>query len=75
MKKEDCILFSGGAQGAETEFGINAEQMGIEEINFTFPGHIIVRTQGLRVLNHEELKKRGYQSGICFQINESALYG
>ncbi|MFZ1981562.1 MAG: hypothetical protein WAU61_09665 [Smithella sp.] len=56
MKKEDCILFSGGAQGAEAEFGINAEQMGIEEINFTFPGHIIVRTQGLRVLNHEELK-------------------
>lgn len=56
MKKEDCILFSGGAQGAEAEFGINAEQMGIEEINFTFPGHTIVRTQGLRVLNHEELK-------------------
>jgi hypothetical protein len=56
MKKEDCILFSGGAQGAEAEFGANAERLGIEEVNFTFDGHKIVRHRGLRVLNHEELK-------------------
>jgi hypothetical protein len=56
MKKEDCILFSGGAQGAEAEFGANAESFGIEEVNFTFNGHTIIRKRGLRVLNHEELK-------------------
>ena len=56
MTKEDCILFSGGAQGAEAEFGINAERFGIEEVNFTFEGHKILRHRGLRVLNHEELK-------------------
>jgi hypothetical protein len=56
MKKEDCILFSGGAQGAEAEFGANAERFKIEEVNFTFEGHSIVRERGLRVLNHEELK-------------------
>ncbi len=56
MNKEDFILFSGGAQGAEAEFGANAERMGIEEINFTFEGHTIMRKRGLRVLNHEELK-------------------
>jgi len=56
MKKEDCILFSGGAQGAEAEFGANAESFGIEEVNFTFNGHSIIRKRGLRVLNHEELK-------------------
>ncbi len=56
MKKEDCILFSGGAQGAEAEFGANAEKFGIEEVNFTFEGHTIIRHRGLRVLNHEELK-------------------
>jgi hypothetical protein len=56
MIKEDCILFSGGAQGAEAEFGINAERFGIEEVNFTFEGHKILRHRGLRVLNHEELK-------------------
>jgi len=56
MKKEDCILFSGGAQGAEAEFGAIAESLGIEEVNFTFEGHTIIRQRGLRVLNHEELK-------------------
>src|SRR5450759_5965691 len=56
MKKENCILFSGGAQGAEAEFGANAESFGIEEVNFTFNGHTIIRKRGLRVLNHEELK-------------------
>lgn len=56
MEKEDCILFSGGARGAEAEFGVNAERFGIEEVNFTFEGHNIIRQRGLRVLNHEELQ-------------------
>jgi hypothetical protein len=54
-KREDVILFSGGAQGAEAEFGVCAERFGIEEVNFSFEGHKPVRTRGLRVLNHEEL--------------------
>ena len=29
---------------------------GIEEVNFGFDGHVTVRTRGLRILNHEELK-------------------
>ena len=56
MKKENCILFSGGIKGAEAEFGANAERFGIEEVNFTFEGHDIVRRRGIRVLNHDELK-------------------
>lgn len=56
VNKEDCILFSGGANGAEAEFGAVAEAFGIEEVNFTFEGHNIARQRGLRVLNHEELK-------------------
>jgi hypothetical protein len=56
MKKEDCILFSGGIIGAEAEFGINAEHFGIEEVNFTFEGHAITRQRGIRILNHNELK-------------------
>jgi hypothetical protein len=54
-KREDVILFSGGAQGAEAEFGACAERFGIEEVNFSFDGHRPLRTRGLRVLNHEEL--------------------
>ncbi|MDD5170202.1 MAG: hypothetical protein PHN75_15405 [Syntrophales bacterium] len=57
MKKEDCTLFSGGAKGAEAEFGVTAECFGIGEVNFTFEGHGIVRGRGLRVLNAEELQK------------------
>lgn len=53
--REDVILFSGGAQGAEAEFGACAERFGIEEVNFSFDGHKPARTRGLRVLNHEEL--------------------
>ncbi len=56
MVAADCILFSGGAPGAEGEFGACAERHGVEEVNFTFDGHPMVRTRGVRVLNHEELR-------------------
>jgi hypothetical protein len=55
MKASDCILFSGGAAGAEAEFGACAERWGVEEVNFTFDGHKDQRRRGVRVLNHEEL--------------------
>ena len=56
MRREDCILFSGAAGGAEAEFGAAAERHGIEEVNFTFDGHNDARRRGIRVLTHEELK-------------------
>src|SRR5258707_11518572 len=56
MKPSDSILFSGGAPGAEAEFGACAERHGVEEVNFTFDGHTIARSRGIRVLNHEELQ-------------------
>lgn len=56
LNREDCILFSGGAPGAEDAFGAAAERFGIEEVNFSFDGHAPTRTRGLRVLNHEELR-------------------
>ena len=55
MKSSDCIQFSGGAPGAEAQFGACAERHGVEEVNFTFDGHKIERHRGVRVLNHEEL--------------------
>jgi hypothetical protein len=55
MAPADTILFSGGAPGAEAEFGACAERHGVEEVNFTFDGHRISRHRGVRVLNHEEL--------------------
>jgi hypothetical protein len=55
MKPSDCILFSGGAPGAEAQFGACAQRHSVEEVNFTFEGHKIERHRGVRVLNHEEL--------------------
>ena len=56
MDRHECILFSGGAAGAEAAFGASAERHGVEEVNFTFDGHPVERQRGLRVLNHEELQ-------------------
>jgi hypothetical protein len=56
MDTRESILFSGGAPGAEAEFGASAERHSIEEVNFTFEGHKIGRHRGVRVLNHEELQ-------------------
>ena len=56
MNPHDCILFSGGAPGAEAEFGGWAERRSIDEVNFTFEGHTMARRRGVRVLNHEELQ-------------------
>jgi hypothetical protein len=55
VKRADCTLFSGAAQGAEAEFGAAAERYGIEEVNFTFDGHGDARRRGIRVLTHREL--------------------
>ena len=56
MLRDDCILFSGAAKGAEAEFGACAERFGIEEVNFTFEGHNDERRRGIRVLTHKELE-------------------
>ena len=56
MIKEEGILFSGSAQGAETYFGEIAEKFGLEEVNFSFEGREHTRTRGIRILTHEELQ-------------------
>jgi hypothetical protein len=56
MNPADCILFSGGAPGAEAAFGEAAERHGVEEVNFTFDQHPMARARGIRMLNHEELQ-------------------
>jgi hypothetical protein len=49
-------LLSGGAIGAEAEFGACAERFGLKEENYSFEGHPVARTRGLRLLSDEELK-------------------
>jgi len=56
VNRDDCILYSGAAAGAEAAFGAAAEAHGIEEVNFTFEGHRDARGRGIRFLTHAELE-------------------
>jgi hypothetical protein len=57
MDAKECVLYSGGLKGAEAAFGAAAERYGIEEVTFTFDGHQIERTRGVRTLTHAELRQ------------------
>ena len=51
----DCTIYSGGANGAESAFGLAAESYGVHEVNFTFQGHKQARTHGRYELSPREL--------------------
>lgn len=55
LNPAQCVLFSGGATGAEEFFGSLAESWGIEEVNYSFEGHQMQRARGTRMLTHTEL--------------------
>jgi archaellum biogenesis ATPase FlaH len=51
-------LHSGGAKGAEAEFGACAEAWGLTEHNYSFDGHTYLeRQRGVMRLSEDELKK------------------
>jgi KaiC/GvpD/RAD55 family RecA-like ATPase len=51
-------LYSGGAKGAEAEFGACAEKLGMTEVNYSFEGHRFrERTRGVVILDESELRK------------------
>lgn len=51
-------LHSGGAKGAEAEFGACAERWGLQEVNYSFEGHrLLERQRGVVVLGEDELRK------------------
>ena len=55
LSPSDCVLYSGGAMGAENFFGETAGKFGCREINFTFEGHDQRRTVGSTLLSDKEL--------------------
>ncbi|NKB66713.1 MAG: hypothetical protein GKR89_06620 [Candidatus Latescibacteria bacterium] len=57
LDPRQCTLFSGGAKGAEAEFGRQAQRLGVGQVNFTFAGHQPVNQQGLRHLGRGDLLK------------------
>ena len=57
IARSQITLYSGGHKGTESEFGRLAETWGIQEVNFSFEGHPIERSQGVRILSPAELDK------------------
>ncbi len=55
--RSQFTLYSGAHRGAESEFGRQAECWGVREVNFSFDGHVLERTRGVRVLGSAELDK------------------
>jgi hypothetical protein len=66
-------LLSGGARGAESEFGACAQEWGITELNFSFDGRAPERTRGLVNLTEEELAQ-GAVSQIYLQSKMHRAY-
>ena len=57
MPPSGFTLLSGGAQGAEAEFGACAEDWGLAELNFSFDDRQPVRTRGVVNLTPAELEQ------------------
>ncbi len=58
MEPREFVLYSGGAKGAEACFGELAEKYGLTEVNYSFEGHPIERTRGIRYLTNQELAQK-----------------
>jgi hypothetical protein len=66
MPASSYTLLSGGAKGAEAEFGRWAEAWGLAELNFSFAGRSPERERGVVDLSDEELAQ-GAVSPIYIQ--------
>ena len=62
-----CTLYSGGLKGAEAEFGRNAEEWGVREVNFSYKGHKMDRVKDVYVLSEEELRQGDVSMTIVSQ--------
>lgn len=58
MRPDEFILYSGGAKGTEACFGELAEKYGLQEVNYSFEGHSMERTRGVRYLTSDELARK-----------------
>jgi hypothetical protein len=69
---KEFTLYSGGLQGAEAEFGHEAEKWGVGEVTFSYEGHEISRDRGLVLLGPEEMKRGDISMEIvCMRMNRT----
>jgi hypothetical protein len=71
-KTNGFTLYSGGLQGSEVEFGLQAEKWGIQEATFSYAGHLPSRDRGLVVLGPEEMQRGDISMEIvCMRMNRT----
>jgi hypothetical protein len=73
MPNSAFTLLSGGAQGAEAEFGACAERWGMVELNFSFEGRTPARQRAIVRLSEEELQA-GAVSPVYVQAHMHRTY-
>lgn len=74
MMKKNCTLFSGGLKGAEATFGEIAEEMGLNEVVYTFAGHKLTRDKNTRVLSQEELERGDISMELASRMLNRTYY-
>ncbi|MCK5799746.1 MAG: hypothetical protein KAI47_21295 [Deltaproteobacteria bacterium] len=73
MPASGHTLLSGGAGGAESEFGRQAEAWRVQEVNFTCEGRKPARTRNLVLLDEEDLAQ-GAVSEVYLQAHMKRTY-
>jgi hypothetical protein len=68
LNPSKCVVYSGGAAGTEHFFGVMAEAFGMEEVHYSFEGHHILRSRGVRLLTDEELRREDIRLSDIFRI-------
>ncbi len=74
MDKSLCTLYSSGLKGAESAFGEAAEQLGINEIIYTFDGHKLTRSRNIVVLSQDELERGDISMELASKMLNRTYY-
>ena len=74
VAKENCTLYSGGLNGAETAFGEAAEKWSIKEVNFTFSGQNTNRQKNAVVLSDDQLKRGDISMDLVSKMMSRTYY-
>ncbi len=70
----NCTLYHGGLQGAESVFGECAEKYGLNEVVFTFEGHRLSRDHNAVVLSEDELQRGDISMEIASRMMNRTYY-
>jgi len=57
LNPSKCTLYSGGHAGAEAFFGECAEQFGVNEVTYSYEGHLIKREKNVVFLGEDDLRR------------------